>query len=230
MARAFFNSAPQNTFLPFIKYDARGGHVFRADKNIDGSADNVNITRAFKAVFDIDNFEHGFIEFSEAGVAPRFALAHNSQPEPSKPEGKFKKGIRVRLRLNKDCGGDVREFSSAAQSVVEAFGKLVDDYDTGVVDNVGKLPVVVLGEPVQITSNIKQPSGATMKATNYAPTFQIVGWVTRPEDLPQVAIAAPAAAPVAASSPPSTGSTRAAPPVAPAPAPAKAAVDEDDFG
>jgi len=228
MVRAFLNSAPQNTFLPFIKYDARGGHVFLADKNVDGSANNINITRTFKAVFDIENYEYGFIEFGEAGVAPRYAVAHQSLPEPAKPDGKFKKGFRVRLRLHKDCGGDVREFSSSAQSVGIAFQKLVEDYNIGIVDHVDKLPVVVMDEPEQIISNIKQLNGSIMKVTNYAPIFKIVGWVTRPEDLPEVVVAAPVAAPVAASSPPSTGSTRAAPPVAPAQA--KATVDEDDFG
>lgn len=225
MARSFFDAPAATDFLPFIKYDARGGHVFRVDRGDDGTSENVNITRSFKAVIDVENIELGWIEFNEAGVAPRFALAHNSLETLAKPEGKFKKGIRMRMKLSKECGGDIREFASNAVAVVNAVGALLSAYDEVAPANSGKVPVVTLGDPVTIVSNIKTDKG-TMKATNYQPVFEIVNWVPRPVDLPAIEVVQQpkAAVPPASSAPPSTGATRSAPPVT------KQVADEDDFG
>jgi len=224
MAKSFFSSASsENTeYLPFIKYDARSGRLFRVGKDEDGATANVEITKTFKAVMDIDNYEQGFIEFGLGGTPPRYVVAHNMMPAPSKPaEGKFKSGFRVRLRLSKACGDDVREFSSSAASVVKAFARLVEDFIAAEGANPGKLPVVQMSDTIPITSNIKQPDGTTMKTTNYEPVFEIVGWAPRPADL--VAVEAKAAA-APAKQQTSTGSTRAAPPAT------KQVADEDDFG
>ena len=228
MAKSFFTSASsENTsYLPFIKYDARSGRIFRVGKDTDGAADNIDITKTFKAVMDIDNYEQGFIEFGSGGTPPRYAVAHNMLPAPPKPaDGKFKNCFRVRLRLSKSCGDDVREFSSSAASVVKSFIRLIEDFISNEGANSGKLPVVQMSDTVPIISNIKQADGSTMKTTNYEPVFEIVGWVPRPADLVAVEIKETtlAAAP-AAKQQTSTGSTRAAPPAT------KQVVDEDDFG
>jgi len=209
------------SFLGFVKFNAKAGRITRRDRD-NGENTDVDITRSFKAVMDVENIEHGWMNF-DTGGAPSMVLAHNGSPVPQRPDDKHRKGFRIVMKLAKDCGGDVREMSSHAASFARGLDKLHDDYLSGRKDNAGKLPVVVLNEPTPITTG----EGAK-RQTNYAPSFEIVGWVKRPDDLqyqPRTSQASAVAtddfdAPTKA--PPTTGSTKVG-------SPAKA-VDEDDFG
>jgi hypothetical protein len=208
-------------FLPIVKFDCRAGRMFRRDR-ANGENTDVDITRSFKAVVDLENLETGWMNF-DTGGAPEFAMAvFGKAAVPDKPSDKHRLGVRLVLKLHKDCGGDVREFAGNAKSLVRGVDGLHDAYLAGVKENQGKLPVVVLEDTTPITTG----EGAR-KSTNYAPVFKIVNWVSRPEDLvhePRSSSAAPAAAKATnAGSPPSTGSTRVPPPAA---APAA----DDDFG
>jgi hypothetical protein len=178
---------------------------------------------------DFENIEVGFIHFP-AGAAPEFRVAPIGQPMPEKPNANFKQGIRMMLKLGKDCGGDVREISSTAKAMLGAFDTCHTEYLAGVKDNAGKLPVVSLETTIPIVTQGRDPSGQAVKTTNYAPVFKIVSWVDRPADLvfspKNGGGAAPApvqAAPSVPTSPPSTGSTQVS-------APAAAANSDDDFG
>ena len=208
-------------FLPIVKFDCRAGRMFRRDR-ANGENSDIDITRSFKAVVDLENLETGWMNF-DTGGAPEFAMAvFGKSAVPDKPSDKHRLGVRLVLKLHKDCGGDVREFAGNAKSLVRGVDGLHDAYLAGVKENQGKLPVVVLEDTTPITTG----EGAR-KSTNYAPVFKIVNWVSRPEDLvyePRSSSAAPVAAKAAnAGSPPSTGSTRVPPPAA---APAA----DDDFG
>jgi len=209
-------------FLPIVKFDCRAGRMFRRDR-ANGENSDIDITRSFKAVIDLENLETGWMNF-DTGGAPEFAMAiFGKSAVPDKPSDKHRLGVRLIMKLHKDCGGDVREFAGNAKSLVRGVDGLHDAYLAGVKENPGKLPVVVLEDATPITTG----EGAR-KSTNYAPVFKITNWVARPEDLvhePRSSSAAPAASSGAsnAGSPPSTGSTR-----VPPPAPALAA--EDDFG
>ncbi len=210
------------SFLPFVKFDSRSGRLFRRDKPQGGEAVDIDISRTFKAVIDFENIETGWIDFM-TGSAPVYAVVPIGMPRPPKPTETAKVGVRMVVKLSKECGGDIRELSSNAR----AFGRGVDDlhnsYLAGLRDNAGKLPVVVLKDTVAVTTG----EGAK-KSTNYAPVFEIVGWTERPKDLvPSLrGVTAPAAAPAAeaprhVASPASTGSNRVSAPVA---------ASEDDFG
>ena len=213
-------------FLGFVKFNAKAGRITRRDRE-NGENTDVDITRSFKAVMDVENIEHGWMDF-DTGGAPSMVLVHNSEALPAKASDKHRKGFRIVMKLAKDCGGDVREMSSHAASFARGLDKLHDDYLAARKENAGKLPVVVLNEPVPITTG----EGAK-RQTNYAPAFEIVGWVKRPDDLqyqPRSA-AAPASSSFDAEdempvkrAPPSTGSTR-----APAPA-ARQVAEDEDFG
>lgn len=215
-------------FLGIVKYDARAGRISRRDRSENGNTD-VDITRSFKAVFDFENLEVGWIDFP-AGSAPSFSMAKIGEPMPPKPGEKHRQGIRVQVKLGKDCGGDVRELASNAGAFLRGTEKLHDQYLAEVKNNPGKLPVVVLADSVPETVGKGEK-----KSTNYVPVWQIVQWVPRPAELvykPRSAAheAAPATAPQQSSfgyTPPSTGSTQAAPPVAQASQPVAA---EEDFG
>lgn len=205
--------------IPIVKYDARSGRVFRRDFLGNGEYDNVDISRSFKAVLDMENIEVGTILFG-AG-APSFSLAPLGKPVPPAPTPEHKQGARLLLKLGKDCGGDVREIASTAKAFLRGLDELHNAYLAGVIDNPGKLPIVVLSDTIGVTTG-----EGTKKSTNYQPVFEITAWTSRPTDLVFVSRAvAPAAAPVAASRAPATGSKPAVPPPSSAAAPAA-----DDFG
>jgi len=212
-----YEAAGGGDIIPIVKYDAKAGRMFRRDR-VNGENDIVDITRSFKAVFDFENLETGFIDFNTGG-APSFALAHidSKAKVTSPPTPGHKPGARLLVKLGKECGGDVRELASTAKAFLRGLDAAHDAYLAGAAANPGKLPVFTLSDTVPITSE-----GGGNKTTNYSPVFELVSWAPRPSDLTYVprAAAATVAAP-AASAPPATGSTRVAAPVVDA---------EDDFG
>lgn len=227
------------TFLPFVKYDSRAGRMFRVDKKADGSTENVDITRSFKALIDMENVETGWMHFA-AGAAPIYALSRHDEPNPPKPVAEAKEGVRLILQLGSACGGDVRELSSNAKSLLVGISDLHSAYEAGLKDNPGKLPIVVLADTKPVVTTGKNGS-----STNYMPAFEIVGWAARSAQLvwsPKAITALTPAAPTApaaqvawaapSGAPPQTGSTVVPPPpqTATFTAPAMAKVAEDDFG
>jgi len=201
-------------FLPFVKYDARSGRIFRRDRE-DGASNDVDITRNFKAVMDLENVEVGWIDFN-TGSAPSYSMVKAGNPFPAQPTPNHKKGSRTVIKLSKECGGDIREISSNAKAFGEAFDRLHDAYLEGLKANAGKLPVVAMVDAVPKVSG----TGA-QKSTNYVPVFEIVSWVNRPEGMNSTTRVA-AAEPAARATPPSTGSSR--------PATVAKVADPDDFG
>ena len=197
--------------IPIIKYDARAGRISRRDR-VGGDYDSVDITNNFKAVFDFENVEVGFMCFPTGG-APDFQMVPLGEVMPQRPSDNHKQGVRLLVKLHADCGGDVRELSSNAKSFLGAMDTLHNAYVAGATANPGKLPVVVLKGVTSVVTN-----GGGNKATNYAPNWEIVGWSSRPADL--VAKPRGSGAPATSGGPPSTGSTKAAAPAA----------DDDDFG
>lgn len=215
----FFDSVGEgNSFLPIIKYDARSGRLSRRDRE-NGENNDVDITRSFKAIFDFDNVEIGWINFNTGG-APDYRVRRYADgvkvDKPEVAEGEdnyFKRGFRILVKLSKECGGDVREFSSNAAACLDGIKNLMDAYDAGSKSNAGKLPVVEFKDSVA-----KSSSGGALKTTNYVPVWEIVGWVKRPDDLVYTARSSSSSS-SSSSSPASTGSTRVSAPA-----------DEDDFG
>lgn len=198
-------------FLPIVKYDARSGRISRRDRE-NGETHESDITKTFKAIFDFENVEIGWINFN-TGSAPDFRMSRFADGGSiDKPGDDFKRGVRFVVKLSKENGGDVREFASNAGAFLEGAKKLFDDYEAGLKENAGKLPVVSLKDSVTKTSG----EGAR-KSTNYVPVFEIVSWVKRPDDL--VYRARSSSAPSSPSTFPSTGSTKVSAPAG-----------DDDFG
>lgn len=226
MAFGFSYESNAGDIVPVLKFDARAGRFFRVDRS-EGQNNPVDITQGFKAVMDFENIEVGYINFP-AGAAPEFRMVPIGSAMPANPGGKFRQGIRMMLKLGKDCGGDIREIATTAKAVLGAFDSCHNEYLAGVSANPGKLPVVSLKTTVPIVTQGRDERGNPVKTTNYAPVFEIVSWVKRPDDLVFVpkgggapaAEAAPAPAPAqAAATPPSTGATAVSAPSS-----------EDDFG
>jgi hypothetical protein len=200
--------------IPILKYDARAGRLSRRDYE-NGEYVNADVTRSFKAVADLENIEVGWIDFN-TGSAPDMVLARHGEAHPSQPSSDHKQGVRLLVKLGKECGGDIREIAGNAKSMLRGIDELHNDYLKGVIDNPNKLPVIVLKDTVPITTG-----EGTKKSTNYVPIFEIVSWVARPADLvyvPKARINAPASGGA-----PITGSRQVN-------APASAVSSEDDFG
>ena len=212
-----YTAAEGGDNMPIIKYDSRSGRTHRIDR-VDGKDNIVDITSKFKAVFDFENVETGFILFG-TGSAPSFSVTRLADGKPAvRPTPDHKPGVRIMVKLHKDCGGDVRELASVAKAFLRGIDELHNAYTAGVAQNAGKLPVVVIKETIPVVTE-----GGGQKSTNYSPVFEIIGWAPRPADLvykPKHAHPAQGA-----QGAPHTGSTKVGAPAAPAAAPAG-----DDFG
>lgn len=212
----FSDGGSGGEIIPIIKFDCRSGRMFRRDR-VNGEDNVVDISRSFKAVFDFENIEVGYINF-DTGSAPDFQVVRFGEKQPDRPSEKHKPGVRLLVKLSKELGGDLRELASTARAFLRGIDELHSAYAAGSAANPGKLPVVALKDTVAIVSG----EGAK-KSTNYSPVFEIVGWVARPADLvykPKNGVRP--AAPVSSGGPPSTGSTQVS-----APAPVS---DAEDFG
>ena len=211
-------------FLPIVKYDARAGRFFRMDRVDKGNGfvnEPVDITGSFKAIFDFENVEVGWIDFP-AGAAPDFDLVPMGSRLPDRPSDRHKNGVRFIVKLAKDCGGakPVREIAGTSKAFLSGIEAVFKDYKAAKAANADKLPVIVLEK----TTPIKTGTGEK-QSTNYQPTFRISGWAPR-GDLKFEPKAKAAAPNRHASTPPSTGSTKVEPPRA---APEMATAD-GDFG
>jgi hypothetical protein len=170
--------------VPYVKYDARAGRLFRNDRaEHDGVYSNsaIDITGNFKAVMDLENIEVGYILFA-ANNAPAYMLVKLGQDLPERPvDAKWKQGVRVMMKLDASCGGDIREISSNSQAFLKGFDDLHTQYEVEKIKNHGKLPVVILRMTEPLTTG-----AGDKKSTNYKPVFEIVGWVARPVNLVHV--------------------------------------------
>jgi hypothetical protein len=216
-------------FTPVVKFDSRAGRIFRVDRVDTGGQfvnEPVDITRNFRAIFDLENVECGWANFA-TGTAPDFKLVPMGQLLPPKPSDQHKNAVRFMLKLAKECGGDkpIREIAGTSKAFLSGVEALYHDY-TARKDKEGegyKLPVVVLKDTMPITSG----QGAKT-STNYRPVFEIVGWALRGDLVFEPkggATIRPATAQTMSSVnvPPATGSSRVA-------APMKAEAMSDDFG
>lgn len=168
-------------FLPIIKYDARAGRIFRIDRGLDGNVPT-DITDAFTAVFDFENVESGWMNFS--GPTPDFKLVRMGQVLPVRPSENHKNGIRLLLKLHPSCAGSdkpIREFSTSAKAALRGLEKLYLEYQEQVQKS-GQLPIVQM----KGSTPIKTGAG-DRQSTNYVPRFEIVGWAPRPSDLVYIA-------------------------------------------
>lgn len=213
---------------PFVKYDAKAGRLFRADRNqqSDGSfaSESVEITNTAQFVIDLANIRVGWINYTSQGPIRRLIVL-GKEPIPPRPDDKgadgklaFKQGFEVDLLLNKETNGgntSARILGSAAGCVIEAMDALHDAYSAASESKTGKLPIVKIAGVSPVKSG---------QSTNYKPEFAIIGWTDRPAGLPNVdgalqKVSSPSTAP-------STGSTQVG-----APVPQQAAMaSASDFG
>lgn len=210
--------------VPHIRYDARAGRMFRADRTADAggqwTTDLVDITQPPPSfIMDLAAIEVGWVHYAPTG--PDFRMVRIGQPLPPQPTKEHRQAFRVKVHAPKLLGG-TREFVSAAKAVINAMDALHVAFEAAPERASGMVPVVQMTGTAPVTT--KGPSGTS---TNYAPRFEIIKWVERPGDLPEAGTPAPppppAPAPPAAAAP-----HRHVPPPPPRnPAPAMAGADTE---
>jgi hypothetical protein len=179
------------TFVPYIKYDARSGRFFRMDRvERGGTWEGEQVPIEFRAVVDMENIEVGYIKFAASGP-PALRLVRYGETMPEEPDEEgWKQAVRVMLALHKSCGGDIREISSNAGAFREGFDNLHDQWEEGMAANPGLLPIVEANDKL---ARPKESGRGSQRSTNYVPAFEITGWVPRPASLVFVPKAQPSA-------------------------------------
>lgn len=221
MALGIQTGGGTNDRTPIIKYNAKAGRLFRVDRTNDGSgwtSNEEDITANGMFVADLENIQTGWMCFPP-GAAPDIRTVPLGASPGERPSDKHKMGFKLHVKLGKDCGGDVREFTASASSVINAMNALHDAYLAG--KDGDKLPVVKIAKIVSEKND---------HGTNYAPVFEIVQWVPRPQGLEPIQASRAAPTAQAASSPPATGSRQVEPPAAPSTVAASTAELEEQFG
>ena len=155
MARFGFSTETSagGDFTPIVKYDARSGRMFRIDRIQDANGftnDQVDITASFKACFDLESVETGWMLFAP-GAPPSLHLTTLAALDaggeyPEKPTPDHKNGVRFMLKLTKACGGDkpVREIAGQSKAFLSAVEELYAQYEREKAQHPGELPVVEL--------------------------------------------------------------------------------------
>lgn len=235
-----FSTDPQTTdFLPIIKYNALAGNFSRVDREAGSDGKFVSIPEVlpydkFKAIFDFENAETGWLLFTAVG-APSMVLVSleevtaNRIKLPPKPSDDHKTGIRMVVKLSpQNAGGKppIRELASNARAFLRGMAPVYRQYLNERAAHPGLLPVLMLdGHPLAEKSTGRQQS-----ATTFRPVFKIVSWTARGDLKPlprgkaaatngagvmDEFTAAPARPAAASAARPDTGATRAAPPKQP---------------
>ena len=168
-------------FITYLKFNAKAGRWYT--KNDDG--DEYEVKPGFSAIFDLENIRTGYMKFA-AGMAPDFVYDSTAGAmDADQPDDKYKRGFTVNVFSPKALGG-VREISSTAGVFNNAMNQLYGEYEAGLADNAGNLPVVQVQDATPVESK---------HGTNYAPVLKLIKWAARPDDLPDDT---PKAAPKAA--------------------------------
>ena len=212
-----FDTGPSGTFACIMKYDARAGRMFRVDRVQDNTGnfvtEDVDVTHSFKAIVDFANLQVGWMLFVPR-AAPDFKLVPYGTDLPACPSADHKNGVRVMMKMSKDCGGEkpTRELAGTSKALISGLEAVFMQYLAEKNNYPGKLPVIVLEK----TTLVKTGSG-DRSSTNYHPVFKIIAWAARGD------LGCVAAPPTVDNNPPATGSTRAEAPVA------AEMVDADEF-
>lgn len=163
--------------LPIMKYDARAGRFFKIDR-VQGASGweslQEDVTNNLTVAIDLHDIDVGWIAFTTQG--PDFKVVKIGQGIPARPTDQHKQGFRVKL-YEKNLG--VREFASTAKVVVGAIDALHSTVVETVEYKAGQIPVIKMTGTLPVTT-----SGPQGKTTNYAPVFELLKFIPRPEALP----------------------------------------------
>lgn len=179
MALGIQTESSGGDFLPYIKYDARAGRMFKAESvQTANGFDRTMVDITQDAVFaaDLENIQVGWLDFP-TGTAPIRALVHVGEALPPKPTEKARQGIELHVWGQKLGGW--RVLSSNAQAVTQAIDGLHNQFLIAPERKQNLMPVIRLTGAVPVKSQ-----GGGKVSTNYSPIFAIEGWIPRPAEPP----------------------------------------------
>ena len=171
--------APAADFADICKYDANAGRLFRVDYSIDSrEKESVDITiPPPRFAVDFGSLEVGYAHFASGG--PEFRLVPEGKPLPVQPtdldeKGRLKFRPVFRLKIYGKIVGGLREWSSAANCVLEPVDDLYAKFKAAPEAQQGKIPICELTKTIPVTVG-----RGTRQRTLYAPCFTITGWTDR---------------------------------------------------
>jgi len=165
-------SAP--SFLPRLDIDVRAGRFFAIERTQDAAGDwkseKIEVEKP-KFIADIANCGIGWTAFIDR--KPNSVIQHCADGMPIIPTPDHKEGFELVIQMvGGDFDGSIRKFGKQGIVIVRAFNDLVDAWlACPEHEDPTKSPVV------QVTGSAGMKSG---QSTNYAPTWEIVGFVDRP--------------------------------------------------
>lgn len=163
-------SVNEGDFTPYIKYNAKAGRFYVKPE---GATEEVEVVNPLLA-FDMAHIKTGWLFYQEGAGPEKVWDPSPSQaaPRPVGPQ-KWKRGFEVMVYGNAVVGGKkigLREFSSTAGNVITAILRMHGQYEAGLRENRGKIPVFGC-------EGVKPISG--MYGTNYEPQFILKTWIER---------------------------------------------------
>lgn len=164
-------SVSDGDFTPYLKYNAKAGRFYAKPEG----GEEVEITNPAIAI-DMAGIKTGWIFYPE-GAGPEKVWDPSpdvAAPRPAGPK-KFKRGFEVQVIGNALIPGTqqalgLREFSSTASNVITSILRMHAEYEAGMADNPGKVPVFVCKSVKPITGSY---------GVNYEPIFTLSQWVER---------------------------------------------------
>jgi hypothetical protein len=172
-------------FTPYLKYNAKAGRFYVKPE---GATEEVEISNPLLA-FDMANIRTGWLFYAE-GSGPEKVWDPSQSVAAPRPAGpkKWKRGFEVMVIGNAEIPGTgkklgLREFSSTAGNVISAILRMHADYEAGMAQNPGAVPVYAC-------QGVKPINGAY--GVNYEPLFGLKQWVPRSK-VPEFDEHAPAA-------------------------------------
>ena len=168
------NIGGTGTFRNILKYNAKEGRWYLR------SGDDESEIESPTMVIDLANIATGWYLFLE-GKAPNRVIDPSLEFEAPQPSESHKRGFMVLVFSTKHLNG-VAEMSSCSMHMCNAIGDIYKAFAAQRGDHPGKLPVVAC------TGTVEKPGKF---GTNYKPTFEIIDWADRPDDLPDESPADP---------------------------------------
>ncbi len=163
-------SVGDGDFTPYIKYNAKAGRWYVKPE---GATEEIEVVNPALA-FDMANIRTGWLFYAE-GSGPEKIWDPSPSQVAAKPAGpkKFKRGFEVMVFGNAIVAGKklgIREFSSTAANVIAAILRMYAEYEAGMAQNAGKVPVFAC-------TGVKPINGAY--GVNYEPQFTLQTWIDR---------------------------------------------------
>jgi hypothetical protein len=178
---ALGNRGSNKTFLPVLKYDARSGEFALIDRVQSGGGWDAVSTpiklKDFRGIPALDVLEVGWIDFP-TGKPPDAVMVAAGNDAASRwgdpPADGYKLGIRLIWKMPEILGGGIRELLGTSIGLWHGVDQLHDDYMLEAKQHPGELPIATI-------TSVQESGGRNV---SYTPVFKIIGWKSRPPELP----------------------------------------------